>query len=183
MKIKRVLYSKLPKSRIGIGWMQEGNGKTNSEKHMRRAQEAADESFDEDEEDEDRATRKAKSAATRSVLGDEAVGIGLKSLGAAGAGYVTARYLKEADSLLRKSGKSILNVDPNALPNIPNKVIDFSKNNAGKIAAGVGIGSLIYLANKNKLGKKVKSARTGAEINTRDRFKKHSRKKSNEDED
>jgi hypothetical protein len=181
MKIRRVLYSKLPKSRIGIGWVQEGNGKNKSEKHMRRAQEAAEDSWDEDE-DEERAVNKAKSAATRSVLGDESFKIGAKSLGAAALGYGASRYLREVDKVLRKSGTRIFDLDPNAFPKIPEKVLDFSRNNSGKIAAGVGLGTLIYQANKNKLGKKLKAARTGAEINTRDRVKKYNKKRE-EDED
>ena len=45
MRIVRKLYSKLPDSRIGVGWIQEGNGKVRSEKYLDSAQEAADKSF------------------------------------------------------------------------------------------------------------------------------------------
>lgn len=170
MKIKRKLYSKLPDSRIGIGWIQEGNGKVKSEKYLNSAQKAASKSF-EIHGDSEKAIKDSKSAVTKEVLLDEAPEIVGKSALVGAVGYGTAKYLDKAEKLVRSTGARINGVDISTLPKIPEKILKVSKGNAGKIAAGLTAGTIAYQTHKKKLSKKIKSARTGAEINTEDRVK------------
>ena len=172
MRIVRKLYSKLPDSRIGVGWIQEGNGKVRSEKYLDSAQEAADKSFKK-HGDLEKAVKDSKSAVTKKILLDEAPEIVGKSALIGATGYGAAKYLDKAENLIRNTGARINGIDISKLPKIPEKVLKVSKNNAGKIAAGLTAGTIIYQAHKNKLNKKIKSARTGAEINTEDRIKKY----------
>lgn len=58
MIVKRKIFSKLNDSRIGIGWIQEGNSKTKSEKYFKLGKEAADKSYEKDEDEEKARYRK-----------------------------------------------------------------------------------------------------------------------------
>lgn len=81
--------------------------------------------------------------------------------------------MDKAENLIRNTGARINGIDISKLPKIPEKVLKVSKNNAGKIAAGLTAGTIAYQVHKKKLSKKMKSARIGAEINTKDRLKKY----------
>lgn len=170
MIIQRKLFSKLRDSRIGIGWIQEGHGKTRSEKYFKLGKEAADKSYDEDE-DEEKAIKKAKSRVTKEILKDELpVPIG-KAAGYGGLAYVVAKSPELINKLSREHPNIIGKIE------IPEKVSKITKKHSGKIAGGVAAGSLLYQLSKRNLKKKLDSGRTGIEVNTRDRIKKSKKNK------
>lgn len=165
MIILRKTFSKLKDSRIGIGWIQEGNSKTRSEKYFKLGKEAANKSYDENE-DEEEAVKKAKSKVTKEILKDELpVPVG-KSIGYGGLAYIAAKSPEMINKLTSKHPEIIGDVK------IPEKMSKFTKKHSGKIAAAVVGGSLLHQLSKKNLKKKLDSARTGIEVNTRDRVKK-----------
>ena len=173
MIIKRKLYSdssnKLKDSRIGIGWIQERNKKTKSEKYFKLGKEAADKSYNKDE-DEEKAVKKAKSKVTKEILKDELpVPVG-KSIGYGGLAYLAAKSPEIINELTSKHPEIIGDIK------IPDNIAKFTKKHSGKIAGVVAGGSLLYQLSKKNLKKKLDSGRTGIEVNTRDRVKKTNRK-------
>lgn len=169
MIIRKKTFSKLKDSRIGIGWIQEGHGKTKSEKYFKVGKEAADKSYDEDE-DEEKAVKKSRSRITREILKDELpVPIG-KSIGYGGLAYIAAK----SPELINKASREYPNVIGEV--RIPEKVSRITKKHSGKIAGAVAGGSLLYQLSKSKLKKKIDSGRAGIEINTKDRIKKTKKK-------
>lgn len=169
MIIRRKLFNKLEDSRIGIGWIQEGHGKTRSEKYFKLGKEAADKSYDKNE-DEEMAVKKSKSKVTRAILKDELpIPIG-KAVGYGGLAYVAAK----SPELINKVSREYPNVVGNI--RIPEKVSRITRKHSGKIAGAVAGGSFLYQLSKSKLKKKIDSGRTGIEINTRDRIKKTKKK-------
>lgn len=168
MKVSRIKYfsNKLPDSRIGIGWIQEKNDKVKSEKYFEAAKKAADENFD--ESDPDKAIRKSKNAVTKKVILEESPEPIGKAIGYGAVGYGISKFPEYVNKGLDYFQET------KDLPKIPEKATRFLKKNSGKIAGSVALGTLIY--HSPKIKRKVDAARTGAEINTRDRIKKYNKK-------
>lgn len=166
MIVKRKLFSKLPDSRIGIGWMQEKLGKNESEKYFKIGKQAADDSFEKGE-DEDTVVNKSKKAAGNRVLLDKSGKPILKGTIAAALGYGLSKSPEIVESLAKN-----YNIDVN----IPSSVKRALGRHSGKIALGSGL----VVAGKYvpEIYNKRKAAMTGMEINTRDRIKKSNKKKN-----
>lgn len=172
MRVNRIkLFSKLPDSRIGIGWVQDKNDKVKSEKYFEAAKKAADDSFDKDG-DSEKAVKKSKSAAAKKVVLDEAPEPIGKAVGYGALAYGATRFPEYINKAMD------YHPDTRNLPKIPIKAVKFLKSHSGKIASAVALGNVIYHVPRIK--RKVDAAKTGAEINTRDRIKKYNKKENKE---
>lgn len=169
LRQKQKLFSKrLPDSRIGVGWMQEKLGKNDAEKYFKRGQNAADESYARGEDD-DKVIKNSKRKAGNSVILDKSGKPLLEGSIAGGIGYVVAKSPKAIEEVARMNGIGL---------RIPDHIKYTAPKHAGKIAIGAGI----IAAGRHipKIYEQQKAARTGMEINTKDRLKKQDRKKIND---
>ena len=162
-------YSKkLPNSRIGVGWTQDGNGKVDAEKYFKVGQVAADLAIDQGKSDEE-VIKAAKKAAGREATLDnlgKPIGKSIKKGVKTGIGA----------GLIAVAPEIIGNRYGVSLPISGKLKSDLFKNHK-KIAiaaAALGAGSVIA-EEAPRIMKKRKAARLGAEINTRDRIKKRDR--------
>lgn len=144
-------------SRYGIGWMQDGMKKNQAERVFREAKKAADleESKGGDIESQ---VKKSKRAARRRVLKDEVPIPLLKTAGVTAGSYAAAKLLQKFPLGVEIRG---INLSP--------RDIKFIGKHSGKIATGAGLATAAVQLSKSKIGKKLKGASNGAEINTRAR--------------
>ena len=159
---------RLPESRIGIGWINDKNGKCSSEAYFKAAQKAADDSWKKGDPEEV-VVKKAKRAAGFKALTDSSGKPLLKALGAGGLTYAGGKLIPLED--LPNIGERVLGMQlSDGLKKQIIKAGKFTKKNTGKVALGVG--ALVAAPKIPGIYKKVKSARLGAEINTKDRIKR-----------
>jgi hypothetical protein len=171
----KVLRNKnLPDSRIGIGWINDKNGKSDSESYLRVAQKAADESWKRGD-DEEKVVKKAKRAALKKALIDSSA-MPLAKAGIIGGGTYFASKLP-MDFLIEYGENKIgAKVTPGMRRNLM-KFGDFANKNSAKLglaAAAVAAGVKVP-----KIYKKVRAAKMGAEINTLNRIHKSKREDDN----
>lgn len=174
----------LPDSRKGIGWVNDKNGKVDSEKYFRAAKKAANKAEAKGLSDE-AIIKKAKFAAGKEVLKDNSGKPTIDAIKYGGTAYLGSKLVpkglieisanKSADSLgqvgwlLRETSAG-------------KKVVEGAKKYAPKInkhAGKIGITAALVGAGKhyNRVSGKVNSAVMGAEVNTKDRIKKRDKKK------
>lgn len=169
---ERLVRSKnLPDSRIGIGWISDKNGKSDSESYLRSAKRAADKSW-KSGDSEEKVIKKSKRAAGRESLLDSSGKPLIKSALVGGGVYATSKLLPVKD---------LVNLTENTVgikftPELKDKVYKVGKNfkkHGGKVALGTG--ALVLAPSVPKVYKKVRAARMGAEINTRNRINKYNK--------
>jgi hypothetical protein len=165
MIIQRLFSKKLPDSRIGIGWIQEKLGKNDSEKYFEKGQKAADDSYEKGDDDE-KVIKKSKRKAGNSVILDKSGKPILEGSIAGGVGYLAAKSPKLIEEAARVQG-----IDVRIPPQIKNSL----SKHSGKIAVGAGL--IAAGRHVPKIYEQQKAARTGMEINTRDRLKKSKKEK------
>lgn len=171
-KIYSIRNKKLPDSRIGIGWINDKNGKYDSETYFRAAQKSADDSWKRGDSEE-KVVKKAKRAAGRKALTDSS-GKPLTKAAIAGGLTLAAGKLIPIEDLPRLGEQALgMPLSYEARKGIT-KAGRIAKKHTGKIALGVSAASLAPKV--PGIYKKVKSARLGAEINTEDRIKKSKKK-------
>lgn len=159
----------LPGSRIGVGWTQDRNKKTEAEESFRAGQKAADEAFAEGKDDKHIVRAAKRAAGNKVLLGniedpvEDAVKYG-------GAAYLVSKFGKNAINYLQENGK----LPYNKATAFANRVAPKMSKKAGLIGAGVALAAAG--AHLPKILKKRKSAVLGAEINTKDRLKKLNKK-------
>lgn len=172
MIIKRYKYfsKKLKDSRIGIGWI-DGMKKSDAESYLRAAQKAADNAYAAGK-DEDKVVKSAKAAATKKALLDNSGKPLMRALKYGGGSYLASRFIPGDFINSQIRGTGIKN------PELEQKISEISKKankNAGKV--GLLVGGAVLASKAPKVYKKVKAARLGAEINTKDRLKKMKKNK------
>ena len=172
--LRNSLFSKLPDSRIGIGWIQDKNDKVKSEKYLEAAKKAADESFSKDG-DPEKAIKKSKSGVTKEVIINETPKPIGKAIGYGALAYGAAKFPEYVNKAMDYFP------DTRNLPKIPHNVVKFLKKNSGAIASGVALGNVIYYAPGIK--KKIDAARIGSEINTKDRLRKYNKRNNDSTKD
>ena len=173
----------LPDSRKGIGWVNDKNGKLDSEKYFKAARDAADKAEARELSDE-KIVKSAKKAAGMSALKDNARKPLIDAAKYGGLAYLGAKLapraiidmsattgadrLGQVGKMLRdtKAGRKVV---ANAMEYAPTL-----NKHAGKIGLAAMVGAGIHYP---RVSKKVKSAALGAEINTVDRIKKRNNKK------
>lgn len=171
-KTYSIRNKKLPDSRIGIGWINDKNGKYDSETYFRAAQKSADDSWKRGDSEE-KVVKKAKRAAGRKALTDSS-GKPLTKAAIAGGLTLAAGKLIPIEDLPRLGEQALgMPLSYEARKGII-KAGRIAKKHTGKIALGVSAASLAPKV--PGIYKKVKSARLGAEINTEDRIKKSKKK-------
>lgn len=171
-KTYSIRNKKLPDSRIGIGWINDKNGKYDSETYFRAAQKSADDSWKRGDSEE-KVVKKAKRAAGRKALTDSS-GKPLTKAAIAGGLTFAAGKLIPIEDLPRLGERALgMPLSYEARKGIT-KAGRIAKKHTGKIALGVSAASLAPKV--PGIYKKVKSARLGAEINTEDRIKKSKKK-------
>ena len=174
----------LPDSRKGIGWVNDKNGKLDSEKYFKAARDAADKAEARGKSDEE-IIKSSKRAAGMSALKDHSGKPLIDAAKYGGLAYLGAKLapraiidlsattsynrLGQVGKILRdtKAGRKVV---ANAMEYAPTL-----NKHAGKIGlAAAMVGAGIHYP---RVSKKVKSAALGAEINTVDRIKKRNNKK------
>ena len=154
----------LPKSRVGIGWAQDRNGKTDAETYFRAGQKAADEAYAEGKSNK-KVVSASKNAATKKVLIDNS-GKPTKDAIKYGAGaYLLSKFGKDAVQYLQNTHQLPYNSVTAKINTLAPKL----SKHAGKIAIGAAL--LGAAKHAPKILKKNKSARLGAEINAEDRLR------------
>ena len=173
-KTYSIRNKKLPDSRIGIGWINDKNGKYDSETYFRAAQKSADDSWKRGDSEE-KVVKKAKRAAGRKALTDSSSKPLTKAAIAGGLTLAAGKLIPIED--LPRLGEQALGMPLSyeARKGIT-KAGRIAKKHTGKIALGVSAASLAPKI--PRIYKKIKSARLGAEINTEDRIKKSKRNKN-----
>lgn len=174
----------LPDSRKGIGWVNDKNGKLDSEKYFRAAKKAADRAESRGLSDEV-IVKKAKFAAGKEALKDNSRKPTIDAIKYGGAAYLGSKLVpKGLIELSANRGADSLGQVGQLLRETAagRRVVESAKKHAPKInkhAGKIGIAAALVGAGKhyNKVSGKVNSAVVGAEVNTKDRIRKRDKKK------
>lgn len=163
----------LPKSRIGVGWAQDKNGKTESEDYFRAGQKAADEAYAKGKSDKD-VVKSAKRAASTKVITRNLEEPIERAVKVGGMAYLGSKFGKDVIGYLQKTGQLKYNPITAKLNVLAPKL----SRHAGKI--GLGAAALAASTSMPKILKKRKSAVMGVEINTNRRLDKANNNNNND---